>query len=121
MCDRVIVLRSGEVVADGTPFELLQQAGGISTLWIACSGPFDPSPLIAAGLTEQGREGEHFRFVTHDPAAAIVALGDMLRHQGLTLTDLRMKRPTLEDVYLELVGESDDFAEDAPSVREARP
>ena len=104
LCDRVIVLRAGEVVADGTPFELLQRSGGTSTLWIACSGPFDPSPLLAAGASAQGREGEHFRFVTRDPAAAVVALGDMLRHQGLTLTDLRMKRPTLEDVYLELVG-----------------
>ena len=104
LCDRVIVIRAGEIVADGTPFELLGRAGGSSTLWIACSGPFDPAPLIAAGASEQGREGEHLRFSTRDPAAAVVALGDMLRHQGLTLTDLRMKRPTLEDVYLELVG-----------------
>src|SRR5262245_27824909 len=119
MCDRVIVLRSGQVVADGTPFELLQRAAGTSTLWIACSGPFDPSPLIAAGAAEHGREGEHLRFLTRDPAAAIVALGDMLRHQGLTLTDLRMKRPTLEDVYLELVGESDGVPLQAPA-REAQ-
>ncbi len=104
LCDRVIVLRAGEVVADGSPFELIQRAGGVSTLWIACSGPFDPSALVAAGATPQGREGEHHRFLTHDTAAAITALAAMLRDQELTLTDLRMKRPTLEDVYLELVG-----------------
>ena len=110
LCDRVIVLRAGEVVADGAPFELLQRSGGTSTLWIACSGPFDPAPLLAAGASEQGREGAHLRFVTREPAAAVVALGDMLRHQGLTLTDLRMKRPTLEDVYLELVGPDPESA-----------
>jgi len=104
LCDRVIVLREGEVVADGTPFELVQRAGGVSTLWISCSGPFDPAALVAAGATPQGREGEHHRFLMHDPAAGITVLADMLRSQGLTLTDLRMKRPTLEDVYLELVG-----------------
>ena len=119
LCDRVIVLRAGEVVADGTPFELLQRSGGASTLWIACSGPFDPEPLISAGATAQGREGEHHRFVTRDPAAAIVALGDMLRSQGLSLTDLRMKRPTLEDVYLELVG-PDSEAEPAPAADASR-
>ena len=48
--------------------------------------------------------------MTRDPAAAVVALGDMLRHEGLTLTDLRMRRPTLEDVYLELVGPDTDSA-----------
>ena len=45
LCDRVIVLCEGVVVADGSPFELLQRSGGTSTLWIACSGPFDPAPL----------------------------------------------------------------------------
>jgi ABC-2 type transport system ATP-binding protein len=110
LCDRVIVMRAGVIVADGTPFELLQRAAGVSTLWIACSGPLDPTPLVAAGATPQGREGEHYRFVTPDPAAAIAALVDMLRTQGLTLTDLRMKRPTLEDVYLELVGAEMDPA-----------
>lgn len=110
LCDRVIVLRSGEVVADGSPFDLLQRSGGSSTLWIACSHDFDPAPLLAAGATAQGKEGAHVRFVTHDPAAAIVALGDMLRNQGLKLTDLRMKRPTLEDVYLELVADDPEAA-----------
>src|SRR5439155_4923354 len=38
LCDRVIVMRAGEVVADGTPFELLQRSDGVSTLWIAVSG-----------------------------------------------------------------------------------
>ncbi len=119
LCDRVIVMRAGEVVADGTPFELLQRADGVSTLWIDVSGPFDPAPLTAAGATEQGREGAHYRFATHDPAAAIVALGDMLRGQGLALKDLRMKRPTLEDVYLELVGAGDEDA--APDAAEVAP
>ena len=104
LCDRVIVIRAGEVVADGTPFQLIAKAEGVSTLWIAFSGPFDPTPLVKAGATPHGVEGNHHRFVTRDPAAAVVALGDILRGQEVSLVDLRMKRPTLEDVYLELVG-----------------
>jgi len=113
LCDRVIVLREGCIVADGSPFELLQRAGGTSTLWIACSGPFDPAPLVGAGAEPKGQEGVHHRFVTRDPSAAIVALGDMLHSQGLALVDLRMRRPTLEDVYLELVGPEPVGAEEA--------
>jgi len=107
LCDRVIVIRSGEIVADGTPFELIARAEGASTLWIAFSGPFDPRPLEAAGAEHHGQEGAHHRFTARDPTAVIVALGELLRSQQLTLTDLRMKRPTLEDVYLELVGEGE--------------
>jgi ABC-2 type transport system ATP-binding protein len=104
LCDRVVVLNGGVVVADGTPFELLERASGETTLWLAMDGPFDPRTLLAAGATLSGREKEHFRFVTRDPAAAVVALGDVLRAGGVKLLDLRMRRPTLEDVYLELVG-----------------
>jgi len=120
----VIVIRSGEVVADGSPFDLIGRAQGASTMWIAFSGPFDPRALEVAGAVHQGVEGTHHRFSTRDPAAVIVALGDMLRSQKVTLTDLRMKRPTLEDVYLELVGEDEMGALATPAaesraVREA--
>jgi len=105
LCDRVVMIRAGEIVADGTPFELIGRAAGASTIWIAVDGALDPTSLLNAGAQPQGREGEHHRFTTKNPTAAILALGEMLKAQNLTLTDLRMKRPTLEDVYLELVGE----------------
>ena len=106
LCDRVVVLSEGRVVADGTPFELLARASGETTLWIAAEGAFDSAPLVAAGAAPAGREKDHWKFVTRDPAAAVVALGDTLRSGGLKLVDLRMRRPTLEDVYLELVGDA---------------
>ena len=105
LCDRVILLRGGEIVADGTPFELVSRAGGTSTLWIAVEGDLDPAPLLRAGAVAQGREGGYHRFATPDPTAAILALGELLRNQGATLVDLRMKRPDLEDVYLDMMGE----------------
>ncbi len=104
LCDRVVVIRAGEIVADGTPYELLRRASGTSTLWIAADGPFDPAPLLSAGCLLAAAEKDHLRLTTQDPSAAVLALGDLLRAQGVTLTDLRLRRPTLEDVYLELVG-----------------
>jgi ABC-2 type transport system ATP-binding protein len=103
LCDRVILLHAGEVVADGTPFELVAKARGASTLWVAVEGEFDPSAFEAAGAVAQGRDGEYHRFSTHDPVAAIAALSEWLRGRGATLVDLRMKRPNLEDVYLDLM------------------
>src|SRR5262249_18551741 len=64
LCDRVVVLNAGRVVADGTPFELLERASGETTLWIAAEGPFDPQRLVAAGAALTGREKEHWRFTT---------------------------------------------------------
>jgi len=110
LADRVLVVRAGEIVADGTPFELLARASGTSTLWLAVEGPFDSAPLVAAGAQPEGKDGEHMRFTTLDPTAVILGLGESLRAQGAVLRDLRLKRPTLEDVYLDLVGEAPEQA-----------
>lgn len=104
LCDRVIMIKDGEIVADGSPFELVGQATGATTIWIAVDGAFDPAPLVKAGVEPQGREGQHYRFSTTDPAAAVIALGQILQAQQVTLTDLRMRRPTLEDVYISRIG-----------------
>ena len=108
LCDRIIIVKSGKIVADGTPFDLVSQAEGSSTIWIAVDGELDPAPLQQAGVTPQGTEGGHLRFITFDPAAAVIALGHVLQAQNLRLIDLRMKRPTLEDVYLSLIGQPED-------------
>ncbi len=110
LCDRVIMIRDGEIVADGAPFDLVGRSSESSTIWIHVDGPMDPAPLIAAGVLPLGQEGAHHKFVTTDPTATILALGDMLRSQGLRLVDLRLRRPTLEDVYLEFMGDAPDDA-----------
>mgnify|MGYP006282609869 CR=1 FL=1 len=103
LCDRILVLSEGELVADGSPLELVKAARGESRIWVEVEGELDPSPLVEAGAREDGREGAYRCFRTREPARAIEVLGTMLRDQDLDLEDLRVKRPTLEDVYLELV------------------
>ncbi len=110
LCDRVIMINQGQVIADGTPFELVSRASGVSTVWIAVEGELDPTPLVNAGAEPRGQEGDYLKFQTHNPAEVIIALGEVLKQQAVTLTDLRMKRPSLEDVYLELVGSPIDEA-----------
>jgi ABC-2 type transport system ATP-binding protein len=109
LADRVIILSQGAVVADGTPLELLSRAAGASTLWLAIAGDVDPARLVP-GAAFEGPDGPLFRYRTADPTAAIVGLADSLRGSGARLEDLRLKRPSLEDVYLQLVGTADRAA-----------
>ena len=103
LADRVLILSAGEIVADGTPLELLARGAGNSTLWVAVSGPVDAMRLVP-GATFEGPDGSLFRYRTADPTTAIVGLAESLRASGARLDDLRLKRPTLEDFYLQLVG-----------------
>ncbi|HUR20410.1 MAG TPA: ABC transporter ATP-binding protein [Vicinamibacterales bacterium] len=105
LADRVVILSSGEVVADGTPLELLARADGSSTLWLAVHGSVDAERLMPQA-TYEGLDGTLFRYSTADPTAAILGLADSLRASGARLDDLRLKRPSLEEVYLQLIGAS---------------
>ena len=102
LADRVIILSAGQVAGDGTPLELLARAAGASTLWLEVTGGGDPAYLVPQA-TFEGRDGSMFRYRTSDPTAAIVGLADALRSSGAQLADLRLKRPSLEDVYLQLI------------------
>ncbi len=105
LADRVIILREGEVVADGTPLQLLAQAEGASTLWIEIDKEVDPENLVS-GASFEGRDGRLLRYRTKDSTAAIVGLGASLKSSNAALLDLRLKRPTLEDLYVQLIGVS---------------
>jgi ABC-2 type transport system ATP-binding protein len=103
LADRVVILSAGEIVADGTPLELLGRAAGESTIWLAVTGQVDAARLVPQS-TFDGLDGGLFRYRTADPTAAIVGLAESLRGSGARLDDLRLKRPSLEDVYMQLVG-----------------
>ena len=116
LADRVLILRAGELVADGTPLELLNRAAGESTLWLHIEGAAEPETLIT-GARFTGRDGALLRYSAPDPTAAIVSLGERLRETGARLLDLRLKRPTLEDLYVQLIGQA--ASEDASNVDRA--
>jgi ABC-2 type transport system ATP-binding protein len=111
LADRVIILRAGEIVADGAPLALLSRASGKSTLWVEVAGGGAVAALVPGAIYE-GADGALHRFSTADPTAAVLGLADALRASGAQLSDLRLKRPTLEDFYLQLVGTAADFGND---------
>jgi ABC-2 type transport system ATP-binding protein len=85
LADRVAVIRAGEIVSLGTPAELI---GGTATTEIRFR-----------------RNGEEVVLTTDDPTRTLHELtGEALAH-GHALEHLEVLRPTLEDVYLELVEE----------------
>lgn len=105
LADRVVILSAGHVVADGSPLELLAQAAGASTLWLSVDGAVNAEQLMPEA-TFEGLDAGLFRYRTTDPTAAILSLADALRASGAQLDDLRLKRPSLEEVYLQLIGAS---------------
>jgi ABC-2 type transport system ATP-binding protein len=114
LCDRVILLRAGHVIADGRPTDLAA-ASGPTTLEIVLRGGVDPEPLLAAGAVVTPSDGQDLRFTTDDPRAGLTALGRLLHDRAVALVDVRLRRPTLEDVYLRLMADSSGADDEATS------
>ncbi|MEZ5078086.1 MAG: ABC transporter ATP-binding protein [Solirubrobacterales bacterium] len=89
LADRVAIISHGEIVAGGTPEDL---------------GDRDAQPSV---ITYRGTAGE-VSLTTTDPVATLHELTGQAIADGTRLEGLEVRRPSLEDVYLELTeqGES---------------
>ena len=106
LADRVAIIAGGEIVASGAPDEL----GGRSTAATEISfalvgaGGSDLPPLAAAALAAPARNGA-LRLRSEHPVELLNELTSWALERGVELRGLEVRRPSLEDVYLELTGE----------------
>lgn len=100
LCDRIVVLDAGRVVADGTPTSLVEDLGGRAVVRFT-DGDVDVTPMRALPGVE--------RVHRHGPEVRVEGTGPILAHVGAHLVelgcpppDLRIERPTLEDSFVAL-------------------
>ncbi|MGJ3507293.1 ABC transporter ATP-binding protein [Enemella sp. A6] len=103
LCDRVIVIDDGRIVASGTPDELTRATGRQETSF---TRPTDLDPAILRdlpGVTEViERHGRVI--ITGDADSPQAVLGALAAH-GVTVQQLRVTSPTLDEAYLTLTDE----------------
>ena len=107
LCDRVAIMDAGRIIAIGTPRELQEGSLGQSTIEVswdrALTGDNIPrwTDAVTTTLTEGGRG---VLVISARPARTLVEIVKWIDQAGLEIEDVRLKRPTLEDVYIELTG-----------------
>jgi len=109
LCDRVAIVDEGRIIAMGTPREIQDRAAGESTIEIECAAPLDGAGLPAWRDAEKvSLDGGRTRVsvVSRRPARLIVDMMKWLDEKGIELADIRIKRPSLEDAFIELTGKS---------------
>jgi len=107
LCDRVAIVDEGSIVAMGTPREIQERTLANSTIEIECAQPLPEVPAWPDVLKVTVNEPRTRVAVTSArPARLVVAMVKWLDEQGLELTDIRIRRPSLEDAFIELTGKS---------------
>ncbi|HEV7520109.1 MAG TPA: ABC transporter ATP-binding protein [Candidatus Angelobacter sp.] len=107
LCDRVAIIDEGKIVAMGTPRELQQKSQEQSRIDIVCGQPMNAAALPQwpdALESKLGEDGKSLTVYSSRPARTLFEIMKWLDQQGLQLEDVHLKRPTLEDVFVELTG-----------------
>jgi len=108
LCDRILVIDHGEIVAAGTPTELKREVSGDRVALQL----HDPARLPSAravvdriaGVTVMRADGDLLDFSLPDASAALPGVMASLASAGVTLAGIEVRRPTLDDVFLSLTG-----------------
>src|SRR6266567_2307352 len=110
LADRIAVIDRGRVIAQGTGNELKDRVGGqILEVELSTAAQRDEAQSVLAGVgCGDPQPGEHLdRLSLPAPRNGLELIEDAasaLRHAGIGVSDLGLRRPTLDDVFLQLGG-----------------
>jgi len=108
LCDRVLVIDYGRIVAAGMPEELKRRISG-DVITLSVSGdPGTARDLLAGqpGVREVGLDGRALRLGVERGEEALPGLLRALDGAGLALESIQLARPSLDDVFLTVTGRS---------------
>jgi ABC-2 type transport system ATP-binding protein len=125
LANKIVVLDQGNVIAKGTSNELKSQVGGdrieivvesaqdVSKAAIAIS-EFGSAPAITEDLTKT------ILLPVAGGSTAIVNIVRKLDENNISIADIALRRPTLDDVFLSLTGHVTENNEEATGLAKGR-
>jgi len=123
LADRIAVIDQGVVIAEGTSDQLKAQVGGDRLEVHLCDGHRgeEAIPVLAPIASESpSAENGVISVPLRERSGAIAEAVRRLDDAGLTIDDIAVRRPTLDDVFLRLTGRAVEHDEEEPAEAERR-
>jgi len=111
LCDRLAIVDHGQIIAEGTPADLIDRLGGHHVVEFSVSNSNGAVPVSEMAVwralpgVESVREDEGLIALNvKEPHLTIPALLDAIENQGRELDHLTTRQASLEDVFVRLTG-----------------
>ena len=108
LCDRVVIVDHGTIVAEGTPEGLKREAVG-ETLALTLRDPRRRAEALdllraGAGVLDGALDDEAVRLRVDDGSAVLPGALRLLQDNGIDVSSVNLARPSLDDVFLARTG-----------------
>ena len=108
--DRVAILLRGKIVATGSPLELTATGSGLTKVSVRTKGSSLSDPEVTfPGVSKRISREDYSIYYSTDVGPTVAAIIAHIEMAGDTLIDLRVERPSLEDRFLEIIGEGNSL------------
>lgn len=105
LCDRVAIMDAGRIVVVAPPSELVARASAKSRVVVRTSPALSRSVIESLGGVSAANATEiGWTLETSEPTRLMAQVARRAEEQGVKLVDLELRRPSLEDAFLELTG-----------------
>lgn len=105
LCDRIAIMDGGQIIALDTPAGLINRLGAQATIDCRLDGRATSSDIRELpGVTGVRHANERFIVYTTEMQLTLEALLTYAAQRSIPMTDLQVRTPTLEDVFLDLTG-----------------
>jgi ABC-2 type transport system ATP-binding protein len=105
LADRLAIINQGEIVATGSPDELIGAGSTTTRIRFRLPDGAVPPERMGARL-----DGGAWQIEADSPTRAVHELSGWALESGTELADLEVRRRSLEDVYLQLTADADAVA-----------
>ncbi|MBL8120811.1 MAG: ABC transporter ATP-binding protein, partial [Anaerolineae bacterium] len=108
VCDRVVIINKGQIIAEGTPANLRQKLQRGNSLYVQIVGAnlAQATDMLSgvAGFESLTAQGEGYILRTRNSNDVRGQIAERVVQSGYRLVELRPVAMTLEDIFLDLVG-----------------
>jgi ABC-2 type transport system ATP-binding protein len=109
LCDRLAIVDHGQIIAEGTPSELIERLGGHHMVEFEASGNSGDgialdSWRVLPGVESVRHDNGLVSLTVREPHLTIPALLDAVEKHGSQLLHLTTRQASLEDVFVNLTG-----------------